>query len=34
MREKDEIISEFYRNYSENDLKKVESIDESQLWFG
>lgn len=31
MREKDEVISEFYRNYEENDLKKVENIDASQL---
>ena len=31
MREKDEIISEFYRNYEENDLKKVESVD-SNNW--
>ena len=27
MREKDELISEFYRNYEENDLKKVESME-------
>ena len=31
MREKDEVISESYRNYEENDLKKVENIDASQL---
>jgi hypothetical protein len=27
MREKDEMISEFYRKYEDNDLKKVESLD-------
>lgn len=30
MREKDEMISEFYRKYEETDLKKVESLDASQ----
>lgn len=32
MREKDEVISEFYKNYEENDLKKVKSVDPSELW--
>lgn len=27
MREKDELISEFYKKYEETDLKKVESLD-------
>jgi hypothetical protein len=27
MREKDEMISEFYKKYEEKDLKKVESLD-------
>lgn len=31
MREKDEVISEFYSEYEKNDLHKVESIDANQL---
>lgn len=32
MREKDELISEFYKKYEETDLKKVESLDAANNW--
>jgi len=32
MREKDEMISEFYKHYEEVDLKKVESLETAHNW--